>query len=251
MPKLRAIAANAAFYLNVILWMVICSPILLGPRRWTISAMKGWAKSTMWLTRLTAGIQWEIRGLENVPRNDDGSMRGCIIACKHQSTWETFGLLPYLDDPAYILKQELMRIPLFGWYCAKAGMISVERSKSAQALRTMTKDAKKAVEQNRQLIIFPEGTRQAVGAEPDYKSGVAHMYKQLNVPMVPAGLNSGLFWPRRQGKRYPGTLVISMLPAIPAGGDTKAMRVELQEAIESESNTLVAEERQSNPALPS
>jgi 1-acyl-sn-glycerol-3-phosphate acyltransferase len=110
------------------------------------------------------GHQWEIRGLENVPRNADGSMQGCIIACKHQSTWETFGLLPYLDDPAYILKQELMRIPLFGWYCAKAGMISVERSKSAQALRTMTKDAKKAVEHNRQLIIFPEGTRQAVGA---------------------------------------------------------------------------------------
>jgi 1-acyl-sn-glycerol-3-phosphate acyltransferase len=247
MPKLRAIAANAAFYLNVILWMVIFSPILLGPRSWTISAMKGWAKSTMWLTRLTAGIRWEIRGLENVPRNADGSMQGCIIACKHQSTWETFGLLPYLDDPAYILKQELMRIPLFGWYCAKAGMISVERSKSAQALRTMTKDAKKAVEQNRQLIIFPEGTRRAVDSEPDYKSGVAHMYKQLEVPMVPAGLNSGLFWPRRQGKRFPGTLVISLLPAIPAGEDTKQVRGDLQEIIETETDRLVAAARQAKP----
>lgn len=247
MPKLRAIAANAAFYLNVILWMVIFSPILLGPRSWTISAMKGWAKSTMWLTRLTAGIRWEIRGLENIPRNADGSMQGCIIACKHQSTWETFGLLPYLDDPAYILKQELMRIPLFGWYCAKAGMISVERSKSAQALRTMTKDAKKAVEQNRQLIIFPEGTRRAVDSEPDYKSGVAHMYKQLEVPMVPAGLNSGLFWPRRQGKRFPGTLVISLLPAIPAGEDTKQVRGDLQEIIETETDRLVAAARQAKP----
>ncbi len=249
MPKLRAIAANIAFYLNVILWMVICSPILLGPRRWTISAMKGWAKSTMWLIQLTAGITWEIRGLENVPRNTDGSMQGCIIACKHQSTWETFGLLPYLDDPAYILKQELMRIPLFGWYAASAGMISVERAKSAQALRIMTKAARKAVEHNRQLIIFPEGTRRAVDAEPDYKSGVAHMYKQLEVPMVPAGLNSGLFWPRRQGKRFPGALVISLLPAIPAGGDTKAVRAEVQDLIETETDSLVTAERQSNPGL--
>ncbi|MEO0383484.1 MAG: lysophospholipid acyltransferase family protein [Pseudomonadota bacterium] len=250
MPQLRSIAANAAFYINVILWMVICAPILLGPRKWSIAAMKGWAKSTMWLTRLTAGIKWEIRGLEHLPRNADGTMSGCIIACKHQSTWETFGLLPYLDDPAYILKQELMRIPLFGWYCSRADMIPVERAKSAQALRTMTKAAKKAVDANRQLIIFPEGTRKAIGADTDYKSGTAHMYKQLAVPMVPAGLNSGLFWPRRQGKRYPGTLVISLLPAIPAGEDTKKVRAELETIIEAETEKLIAEARNDNPQLP-
>jgi 1-acyl-sn-glycerol-3-phosphate acyltransferase len=250
MPKFRALAANAAFYINVIVWMLVCSPILLGPHRWAMGAIKSWAKSTMWLIRLTAGIKWEIRGLENIPRNPDGTMQGCIIACKHQSTWETFGLFPYLDNPAYILKQELMRIPLFGWYCARAGMIPVERSKSAQALRAMTKAAKAAVEDNRQLIIFPEGTRREVGAQPDYKSGTAHMYKQLAVPMVPAGLNAGLFWPRRQAKRFPGTLVISLLPAIAPGEDTKTVRAKLQSVIEAESARLVEEARNQDPKLP-
>lgn len=242
MPQLRALAANLVFYLNVVVWMVLCSPVLLGPRHWTVGAMKAWAKSTMWLIRWTAGIKWEMRGLENIPRSGDGaSMGGCIIAAKHQSTWETFGLLPYLDNPTYILKKELMRIPLFGWYCAKAGMIPVERTRSAQALRDMTRAAREVVAADRQLIIFPEGTRRAVDASPDYKSGVTHMYKQLGVPLVPTALNSGLFWPRRQHKRFPGTLVVSMLPAIPPGEDTKAVRSRLQEIIETQTAQLVTE----------
>ena len=244
MPQLRAFAANLAFYLNVVVWMVVCSPVLLGPRHWAVRAMKAWAKSTMWLIRWTAGIAWDVRGLDNIPRRNNGAaMAGCIIAAKHQSAWETFGLLPYLDDPAYILKKELMMIPLFGWYCAKAGMIPVERTKSAQALRDMTRAARKAVAEDRQLIIFPEGTRRSVDAPPDYKSGVAHIYKQLDVPLVPAALNSGLFWPRRQRKRFPGTLVVSMLPAIPPGEDVKAVRGDLQEIIETETARLVAEGR--------
>ena len=250
MPQLRAIAANIAFYGNVIVWMIVCIPALLGPRRWSLGAIRGWALTTMWLLRLTAGIRWEVRGLENLPRQSDGTMAGCIIAAKHQSAWETFGLFPYLDDPTYILKQELMRIPLFGWYCARAGMIAVERSKSAQALRAMTKAARDVVQDGRQLIIFPEGTRQAVDAPPDYKSGVVHLYKQLGVPMVPTALNSGLFWPRRKGKRYPGTLVVSILPPIPPGEDTKAVRVELERLIEAETGKLVAEARAANPQLP-
>ena len=250
MPRLRAIAANAVFYGNVIVWMIVCAPALLGPRRWSLRAMKAWALSTMWLTRLVAGIAWDVRGLEHIPRRADGSMAGCIIACKHQSTWETFGLLPYLDDPAYILKEELMRIPLFGWFCARVGMISVERGKSAQALRAMTKAARQAVEDGRQLIIFPEGTRQPVGAPPDYKSGTTHLYKQLGVPMVPAALNSGLFWPRRKGLRYPGTLVVRLMPAIAAGEDARAVRALLETTIEQETDALVAEARARDPQLP-
>lgn len=248
---LRALAANAVFYLGTLVWLVVCLPLLLAPRSWAIAGVKKWAAFTLWGLRFAAGIQWDIRGLENLPRNDDGSMQGCIIAAKHQSTWETFGLFPYLDNPVYILKAELMRIPIFGWFCSRAGMIAVDRKKGAGALRQMTQDARQAVANGRQLIIFPEGTRRPVGAPPDYKSGVTHLYKQLGVPMLPTALNAGLFWPRKQLKRYPGTLVVSILPAIPAGQDPREAAAQLQIEIERETDGLVADARASNPALPS
>ncbi|MFK7792449.1 MAG: lysophospholipid acyltransferase family protein [Devosiaceae bacterium] len=249
MPQFRALAANAVFYLNTLVWLIICLPLLAGPPRWSLLAVQAWAKMTMWLLRIIAGIKWEIRGLENLPR-ENGKMQGCIIASKHQSTWETFGLFPYLENPVYILKQELMSIPIFGWFSTRAGMISVDRKKGASALREMTKDAREAVANGRQLIIFPEGTRKPVGAEPEYKSGVTHLYKQLEVPLVPTALNAGLFWPRRKMERYPGTLVVSILPAIPAGQDPKATAQLLQERIEAETDKLVADERAINPQLP-
>jgi 1-acyl-sn-glycerol-3-phosphate acyltransferase len=250
MPFLRALAANTAFYLNTAIWLIVCIPVLLGPRSWAKRAIQRWALSTLWLLRIVAGIKWEIRGLENLPRDEHGAQMGCIIAAKHQSTWETFALFPYLENPAYILKAELMRIPLFGAFCTRAGMIAVDRKKGARALREMTDEARDAVTAGSQLIIFPEGTRKAPGAEPDYKSGVTHLYKQLGVPMLPTALNSGLFWPRHQMKRYPGTLVVSILPAIPAGQDPRQAASLLQDTIERETDELVATERAQNPRLP-
>lgn len=242
-PTLRAAAANLAFYLNTLVWGILCLPAFITPRSWTTWTIKEWAKSSMWLIRWTAGITWEVRGLENLPKKD-GKMGGFILAAKHQSAWETFGLLPYLDDPAYVLKQELMYIPVYGWYAARADMIPVIRGSRSKALRTMTEAAKKAVSNDRQIIIFPEGTRRAVGAQPDYKIGVFHLYKALEVPIVPVALNSGQFWPRRQFKRYPGTLVISILPPIEPGLSTDEARAKLQDGVEQETDRLVEAERQ-------
>lgn len=242
MPTLRALAANIVFYLNTALWAIVCIPALLGPRTWSRTCMKSWAMCSMWLIRLTAGIRWEIRGVENLPRDEKG-MTGFILASKHQSAWETFALLPLLDDPAYILKKELMHIPLYGWYAAKAGMIPVARGSHAKALRQMTKDAKAAIEDGRQIIIFPEGTRKAVGDEPDYKPGAIHLYRQLEVPIVPVALNSGLFWPRRKFERHPGTLVVSILPPIPAGLNNREVGERLQLAIETETVRLIEDAR--------
>lgn len=243
MPTLRALAANLAFYLNTFVWGILFAPSLIGPRNWNIWVIKGWAKSSMWLVRITAGIKWEVRGLENLPCKD-GKMPGFILACKHQSAWETFGLLPYLDDPAYVLKQELMYIPVYGWYAAHGDMIPIIRGSRSKALRKMTEAAKKAADNGRQIIIFPEGTRRAVGEAPDYKIGVFHLYKSLQVAIVPVALNSGQFWPRRKFKRFPGTLVMSILPPIEPGLPADEARAKLQEGVERETNQLVEAERQ-------
>lgn len=241
MPTVRALAANMALYCNSIVWMLLGLPLFFGPRAWLMAAMKGWALSSATLIRWIAGIRWEVRGLENLPRNADGAMGGFILAAKHQSAWETFALLPYLDDPVYILKKQLMHIPLFGWFAMKAQMIPVDRGAHAAALRKMATDARKALQQRRQIIIFPEGTRKHVGAEPEYKSGIVHLYKQLEVPLVPVALNSGLFWPRRKLSRYPGTLIVSILPPIEPGQKAGFVRDSLRECVERETNALVAE----------
>ncbi len=249
MPFIRALVANTVFYTNATVWLIACLPILLGPAHLSERALKAFTKTTIVLLRLFVGIRWEIQGLENIPK-DGLAQAGCIIASKHQSTWETFGLIPYVDRPTFILKKELMSIPLVGWYLAKIGMIPIERSRNAAALREMTKAAKQAMKDGRQLIIFPEGTRRPVDAPPDYKSGIAHMYKQLGVPLVPAALNSGLFWPRNTMQRYPGLLTIKLMNAIPSGEDPRAVQIQLQELIEVETNRLVATERARNPQLP-
>ncbi|MEM6711898.1 MAG: lysophospholipid acyltransferase family protein [Pseudomonadota bacterium] len=249
MPTLRALVANILFYANMVLWLIPALPILLGPRRWSLNAIRVWSHFTMWMLAVTVGLRWEIRGLDNLPTRD-GKQIGCIIASKHQSHWETFGLFPYLYDPAYILKKELLRLPGFGWFSARSGMIAVDRSRGSKALRDMTKAAKDAVDEGRQLIIFPEGTRRLVDAPPDYKPGAAHLYRQLGVPVVPAAINSGLFWPRRQFARYPGTIVVSILPAIPPGLESRDMLVTLQDAIETETDKLVEEARAAGTGAP-
>ena len=160
---------------------------------------KWWGQSSIWLVRVICNIKVEFRGLEKIPSGP------LIVAAKHQSMWETFALLQFFDTPLYILKRELKWIPFFGWYLIKADMIEVNRGAGGRALVDMARRAGEEVRRGRQLIIFPEGTRTAVGAPPHYKTGVAQIYVDCDVPCLPVALNSGLFWPRRTFLRYPGT----------------------------------------------
>ena len=139
------------------------------------------------------------------------------MASKHQSAWETFALIPLFRDPALLMKRELFWIPFHGWFSHKFDMIPVDRDKGPAALRRMLREAKKRVAAGREIIIFPEGTRRAPGAPPDYKTGVALLYESLGVPCVPVALNSGLFWPRRSLTRRPGTIVVEIPRPDPAG----------------------------------
>ena len=145
-------------------------------------------------------IEW--RGLENIPK---GAM---IVACKHQSIWETFVLPIRFPDFSYILKHELIWLPFFGWYLLAAEQIAIDRAKGGKLLPQIAVKAKKIFAQGRQLFIFPEGTRRPAGAPPQYKFGIAHLYAETETPVLPVALNSGLFWPRRSFLVRPGTVVI-------------------------------------------
>lgn len=234
---LRALLFNIAFYLNTIVQVLVWSPVLLLPRRFVWKAVHSWASVTHWLLRTICGTRVEIRHAERIP------IGPAIVAPKHQSAWETYTLADLLSDPVFVFKRELVWIPIFGWYVAKARMIPVDRGARAVALAAVTKRAHEEIRADggRQIIMFPEGTRRAVGAEPAYKYGVVHLYGELGVPCVPVALNAGVYWPRRSLAIRPGKIVMEFLEPIAPGLDKDEFMKRLQAAIEPATARLVAE----------
>ena len=208
---LRSLIYNVLFYVFLVGWLIVAIPTLVMPSSAIMVIARLWSRQSTWLLRVVCNVKVEFRGTEKIPKGP------LLVASKHQSMWETFALLVMLDQPLYILKRELTRIPFFGWYLIKAGMISVDRSAGGRALLKMVRQASEEVRNGRQLIIFPEGTRRPPGAPPDYKPGVAQLYASCRVNCLPVALNSGLFWPRRTFMRYPGTLVVEFLDPLPPG----------------------------------
>jgi 1-acyl-sn-glycerol-3-phosphate acyltransferase len=233
----RALLFNVAFYLNTLVQVLLWSPVLLLPRRFIWKAVHSWAMVTHWLLRTICGTRIAIRHPERIP------IGPAIVAPKHQSAWETYTLADLLSDPVFVFKRELVWIPIFGWYVAKARMIPVQRGARAAALASVTKRAHEEIRADggRQIIMFPEGTRRAVGAEPAYKYGVVHLYEQLGVPCVPVALNAGVYWPRRSLSIRPGKIVMEFLEPIPPGLDKDEFMERLQTSIETATARLVAE----------
>jgi 1-acyl-sn-glycerol-3-phosphate acyltransferase len=233
----RSILFNVLFYVTTALFVVLGSPLLFGPRRWAMAALAVHARFELWLLKVVIGLKLEVRGQEKLPKG------ACLVACKHQSAWETFALIPLFRDPALLMKRELFWIPFHGWFSHKFEMIPVDRDKGPSALRAMLRETKKRVEDGREIIIFPEGTRRASGAPPDYKTGVILLYEALGIPCVPIALNSGVFWPRRSMMRRPGTVIVEFLDPIPPGLTKAEFMSRLTTAIETASNRLIAEAR--------
>jgi 1-acyl-sn-glycerol-3-phosphate acyltransferase len=231
----RSILFNFLFYSTSVIAALIGLPLLLGPSRYAVWLMRAVGHWNLWLLRVVAGTTYEVRGLENIPDT------ACVVASKHQSMWETVSLIAIVEHPALVLKQELLYIPLYGWYVQKARMIAIRRSDGPKALRKMLRQAAAAAEEDRHLIIFPEGTRAAPGARNPYMPGVAGLYSHLDVPCVPVALNSGLFWPRRKLERKPGTIVIEFLPPIGPGLKRPAFMKELESRIETATDKLLLE----------
>ena len=245
MIALRSVLFNTIFYANLIIRMIVLSPYyFVVPRKIAYAIPKNWARSNHWLMRVIVGTTFEIEGLENLPGDS------YILAPKHQSFWDTYALLPWLKDPVYILKRELMWIPLFGWYAKKQRMIPVDRGARGKVMVEVLKRTKDELSTGRQLIIYPEGTRRPPGAEPVYKYGVARMYRDLGIPVVPVAMHPGLFWPRRSIRRYPGHFKVRILPPIMPGMDPDAFFAQLIEVSERASDELLLETVERNPHLP-
>lgn len=233
----RSVLFNILFILSTILQLIFWIPVFFFlPRKDGWKVVKSWGWNTLWMQHILVGTRYEFRGQENIPKSG-----GFILASKHQSSWETYTMLPFLADPSYILKRELMLLPLFGWFAYKMNVISVNRGKKSEALIAMTKTAREQYESGRQIVIYPEGTRKMAFEEPTYKFGITHMYTSINARVLPAALNSGLFWPRRGWRLHKGTCVLEFLPVIEPGLSADEFSQTLQTAIETKTEELMLE----------
>jgi len=235
MTRLRSLLFVAWFYLISAPLAVLYSALLILPRQAMMAAMRFWAKLVLLGLRWLAGVKVEVRGLEHAPKG------AALIAAKHQGMLDTIAPFAFLPDVCFVLKKELLAVPFYGWHATKAKMIPIDRDAHARALKDLVAAARDRLREARQIIIFPEGTRKAPGDEPDYKPGVAALYRELGLPCTPLATNSGTHWPAHGFLRRPGTVVFEFLPPIPAGLKRADFMRELQTRIETAGDALLAE----------
>lgn len=234
MTTLRSLVFVVWLYLSMALFAVGLSPALALPYRQAMWVIRGWSRFCLFGLRVIAGVRVEFRGLEHMPTG------AALIAGKHQSMLDVIAPFAVLPDNCFIMKKELMPLPFFGWFAWKTNMIAVDRSAHSKALKDMVRQARIRFSEGRQILIFPEGTRAPVGAAPDYKPGIAALYRDLDCACTPMATNSGVHWPAHGFRRHPGTVVYEFLPAIPAGLKRAAFMSQLEERIEEASGALLA-----------
>jgi 1-acyl-sn-glycerol-3-phosphate acyltransferase len=233
----RSLIYNLLSFVWTVTFLTLALPLLLAPPRFSTLVGRIWVKVIFAALAAICGLRYEIRGRENLPD------RPCLIAAKHQSAWDTFVFGQILPEPSFVVKRELMRIPLFGWFLRRAGVVPVDRAGGAKALKQMIKDARPLLEGGKTIIIFPEGTRLPLGTRGPYHPGVAALYDMLKVPVVPVALNSGFFWGKRSFLKKPGVIVMEFLPPIAPGLPRREFVPLLQRQIEENSERLLAEAR--------
>jgi 1-acyl-sn-glycerol-3-phosphate acyltransferase len=233
MILLRSIVFVVWFYLTMAFWGLVYMPgVALGRDKYIWRAMRSWAKSTIWGLRWIVGVTISFEGLEHAPKS------AALIASKHQATLDTVLPAMFLHEPVFVVKKELIGMPVFGFYM-KNGMIPVDRDAHAKALKDMLRAARKVIAKGRQIVIYPEGTRQELDAPPDYKPGIAALYKDLALPVTPIALNTGLVWKPSGIIRRPGHVTVKVLPPIPAGLPRDEFMQRLEQIIESECQALL------------
>ena len=236
MILVRSLVFTLYFYLWSALMALVLAPTLLGPRHWMIAGFKLWSRGVMLGLVTLCGITVEVRGRAFLPTG------AALVAPKHQCMFDVFAQFVWLPDSCFVMKQELMWIPFFGWFAQKTRMIVIDREGGSATLRKMVKDATLQFADHRQLVIFPEGHRGEPGVAGDYKPGIAALYRELDVPCVPVATNSGVHWPAHGFLRRPGTIVFEFLEPIPPGMKRAPFMALLQERIETASLALIAEE---------
>lgn len=235
MTALRSLLFNVLMFTWTGLLCILLLWALLLPKRGFLAVIRWYLRTLSFLEKTVLGLDYRVEGLENLP---DGPV---LIAAKHQSMWETMKLHLILDDPAVILKRELLKIPLWGWYARKADLIAVDRGGKGRAIASLIDGSRRIVAQNRPIVIFPQGTRVAPGQDHPYRAGIFALYETLDLPVVPMALNSGVFWGRRAFRKKSGTITVQFLTPIPPGLGRDGLAAQLRPALEGASDRLVSE----------
>jgi 1-acyl-sn-glycerol-3-phosphate acyltransferase len=234
MLVVRSLAFNLLFFAWLVALGLPCLPLILLPRRAAWWVVKVWTRGVLFLLHHVVGLDYVV---VNQPALDGTR---AIVASKHQSAWDTLIFLVLLDDPAYVLKRELLAIPIYGWFTWRLGMIGIDRGAGASALKRLVAAARPMFAAGRPIVIFPQGTRTAPGSRRPYLPGAYLLYADAKVPVVPVALNSGLFWGRRRFVKRPGRITLEFLPAIPPGLDRRAFTALLEARIETATTALEA-----------
>ena len=235
MSTIRAFIFAIWSFLAMVVTGIVLAPFIVFNREIVHLALRTWTRITLFGLRWICGGRVRFEGLENIPNGP------ALIASKHQSMLDTMAPSLVLPKTAYVFKRELLKQPVLGWYLDRGQMIPVDREAAASALKDLIRHARAAIANGRQIIIFPEGTRQELGAAPDYKPGVAAIYRDLKLPCIPVALNTGLVWPASGIRINPGEAVIRFLPPIPPGLSREDFMRELETRIESGSDALLPE----------
>jgi len=218
---------------------------IFAPKMSGFSIVKLWYVVILFLLRWIVGIKSEITGQENLPEG------ACVLASKHMSDWDIFALLQATNRrPTFIAKRELLNIPFFGWCMQNFHTVSIDRKNGQAALPQLVEQGTKAIERDCRIVIYPEGTRRKPLDDPKYKWGLAKLYVNLDVPVVPVALTSGLYWPRNALILWPGTARAKYLEPIPPGLEINEFQRILTERIETETTKMLLEDIDNGIAHP-
>jgi len=230
MQLIRSLIFNIFLYVGLITIFVLAIPTLVLPSKFTIFFGRLSAKYIVLILRIILNTKVIFHGIENLKKVDN-----YFVASAHQSMFETFALQIPLDGPIFILKKELLNIPLFGWYLRKIGSIAIVRETTTKENLNFFDKVKERIEKSkRPLLIFPQGTRVKLDEQPPFKKGVGRIYNALNLPCIPVALNTGKVWPKNSFMKYPGDIHISFLKPISSGKDSEEFTKDIENQIYTE-----------------
>ena len=209
----KSLIFNFFLYTGIIFIFLLALPTLFLPQKFTLLFGKFLGHYVIFIVKFLLNVKIEIKGIENIPKSEN-----FFVASAHQSMFETFALQAILDFPVFILKKELLKIPLFGLYLKKIRSIEIVRGTTTKDnLNFFEKVAAVIKTGNRPLLIFPQGTRVKANETVPFKKGVGRIYEALNISCLPIALNSGSVWPKKGFLKYPGKITISLLKPIKPG----------------------------------
>ena len=230
MQFLKSLVFNILLYTGLIFIFILAIPTLFLPSKFTLFFGRVSARYIVILMRLILNTKVNFHGVENLKKAEK-----FFVASAHQSMFETFVLQIPLDGPIFILKKELLKIPLFGWYLRKIGAIEIIRETTTKEnLNFFDKVKNKINNENRPLLIFPQGTRVKPYEQVPFKKGVGRIYDKLNLPCVPVALDSGKVWPKNSFIKYPGNINVSFLEPVMPGKNKDEFIKEIENKIYSE-----------------